>query len=166
MTLLYSFIFQLKRTAKRYDWSSRKKADRLVDCLGGKALEYVRELHLQRDFKQMVKKLTRRFGVKDAPDTVRRELPLLKQEETETLEEFSQRVHFKVMDGFPGAKERTIEQLAVEHFLKGCTDRKAASIAMDKTLQRFIGRSNTPKTPSITEMLFMERCPSPNLLGR
>ena len=127
-----SFIFQFKRTAKRYDWSSRKKADRLVDCLGGKALEYVRELHLERDFKQMVKKLTRRFGVKDAPGTVRRELALLKQEETETLEEFSQRVHFKVMDGFPGAKERTIEQLAVEHFLKGCTDRKAASIAMDK----------------------------------
>ena len=127
-----SFIFQFKRTAKRYDWSSRKKADRLVDCLGGKALEYVRELHLERDFRQMVKKLTRRFGVKDAPGTVRRELPLLKQEETETLEEFSQRVHFKVMDGFPGAKERTIEQLAVEHFLKGCKDRKAASIAMDK----------------------------------
>ena len=127
-----SFIFQFKRTAKRYDWSSRKKADRLVDCLGGKALEYVRELHLERDFRQMVKKLTRRFGVKDAPGTVRRELPLLKQEETETLEEFSQRVHFRVMDGFPGAKERTIEQLAVEHFLKGCKDRKAASIAMDK----------------------------------
>ena len=127
-----SFIFQFKRTAKRYDWSSRKKVDRLVDCLGGKALEYVRELHLERDFKQMVKKLTRRFGVKDAPGTVRRELALLTQEETETLEEFSQRVHFKVMDGFPGAKERTIEQLAVEHFLKGCTDRKAASIAMDK----------------------------------
>ena len=127
-----SFIFQFKRTAKRYDWSSRKKADRLVDCLGGKALEYVRELHLERDFKRMVKKLTRRFGVKDAPGTVRREIALLKQEESETLEEFSQRVHFKVMDEFPGAKERTIEQLAVEHFLKGCTDRKAASIAMDK----------------------------------
>ena len=127
-----SFIFQFKRTAKRYDWSSKKKADRLVDCLGGKALEYVRELHLERDFKQMVKKLTRRFGVKDAPGTVRREIALLKQEESETLEEFSQRVHFKVMDGFPGAKKRTIEQLAVEHFLKGCTDRKAASIAMDK----------------------------------
>ena len=127
-----SFIFQFKRTAKRYDWSSKKKADRLVNCLGGKALEYVRDLHVERDFRQMVKKLTRRFGVKDAPGTVRRELPLLKQEETETLEEFSQRVHFKVMDEFPGAKERTIEQLAVEHFLKGCLDRKAASIAMDK----------------------------------
>ena len=114
-----SFIFQFKRTAKRYDWSSRKKADRLVDCLGGKALEYVRELHLERDFKQMEKKLTRRFGVKDAPGTVRRELALLKQEESETLEEFSQRVHFKVMDGFPGAKERTVNSLLWNNFSKG-----------------------------------------------
>ena len=70
--------------------------------------------------------------MKDASGTVRRELPLLKQKETETLEEFSQPVHFKVMDGFPGAKERTIEQLEVEHFLKGCKDRNAASIALDK----------------------------------
>ena len=87
-----SFIFQFKRTAKRYDWSSRKKADRLVDCLGEKALEYVRELHLERDFKGMVKKLTRRFGVKDAPGTVHRELALLKQEESETLEESTLRL--------------------------------------------------------------------------
>ena len=76
----------------------------------------------------MVKKLTRRFGVKDAQGTVHRELALLKQEESETLEKFNRRVHFKVTDGFTGAKERTIdEQFAVEHFLKGCRDRKAAS---------------------------------------
>ena len=84
----------------------------------------------------MVKKLTRRFGVKDATCTVCRKLPLLKQEESETLEKFSQRFHFKVMDGFPGTKERTTEQLVVmKHFHKGCKDKKAASIAMDKTLQ-------------------------------
>ena len=36
------------------------------------------------------------------------------------------------MDGYPGALESTIEQIAVEHFLKGCIDRRAASVAMDK----------------------------------
>ena len=73
-----------------------------------------------------------RFGVKDAPITVRRQLQILKQEENETLEEFSQRVHFLVMNGYPGALESTIEQIAVEHFLKGCIDPRAASVAMDK----------------------------------
>ena len=52
-----SFIFKFKRTAKRYDWSSRKKADRLLDCLGGKALQYVRELHLERDFNPLSPKI-------------------------------------------------------------------------------------------------------------
>ena len=127
-----SFIFQFERVADRCGWSSRKQAEKLVDCLGGKALEYVRELQLEEDYKRMKRKLAKRFGVKDAPITVRRQLQFLKQEDNETLEEFSQRVHFLVMDGYPGALESTIEQIAVEHFLKGCIDHRAASVAMNK----------------------------------
>ena len=127
-----SFIFQFERVADRCGWSSRKQAEKLVDCLGGKALEYVRELRLEEDFTRMKRKLAKRFGVKDAPITVRRQLQFLKQEENESLEEFSQRVHFLVMDGYPGALESTIEQIAVEHFLKGCIDHRAASVAMNK----------------------------------
>ena len=37
-----------------------------------------------------------------------------------------------VMEGYPGALESTIEQIAVEHFLKGCIDHRAASVAMNK----------------------------------
>ena len=36
------------------------------------------------------------------------------------------------MDGYPGALESTIEQIAVEHFLKGCIDHRTASVAMNK----------------------------------
>ena len=35
-------IFQFERVADRCGWSSRKQAEKLVDCLGGKALEYMR----------------------------------------------------------------------------------------------------------------------------
>ena len=48
-----SFIFQFERVADRCGWSSRKQAEKLVDCLGGKALEYVRELRLEEDFTRM-----------------------------------------------------------------------------------------------------------------
>ena len=48
-----SFIFQFERVADRCGWSSRKQAEKLVDCLGGKALEYVRELQLEEDYKRM-----------------------------------------------------------------------------------------------------------------
>ena len=36
------------------------------------------------------------------------------------------------MDGHPGAKEDTINQMAVESFLRGCKDKEAARCAMDK----------------------------------
>ena len=130
------FIYQLERYAERYGWSSRKKAEKLVDYLGGKALEYVRELHIGQDFKLMKDKLSKRFGVKDAPITVRRSLPNVKQGELETLEEFGQRVNFLVMDGYPGAREKTIEQISVEHFLRGLLDKRAAAVAMDKNPKR------------------------------
>ena len=126
------FIYQFERYALRYGWSRRRMAERLVDCLGGKALDYVREMKLEGDFKRLKRKLGKRFGIKEAPITVRRELQYLKQEEKETLNEFSQRVHFQVIDGFPGAKEKTINQLAVEHFLRGCLDKRAAATAMGR----------------------------------
>ena len=95
-------------------------------------MEYVRELNIGQDLKLMKDKLSKRFGVKDAPITVRRSLPNVQQEELETLEEFGQRMNFLVMDGYPGAREKTIEQINVEHFLRGLLDKRAAAVAMDK----------------------------------
>jgi hypothetical protein len=74
--------------------------------------------------------------VKDAPATTRHSLHFVRQKDGESVEEFSRRVHFMVMDGFPGAREDTIHQLAIEQFLKGLTDRRAASVALDKNPRR------------------------------
>ena len=131
-----SFIYQLERVGDRFDWSTRKRAERLVDCLSGEALDYVRELHLENDYRRMKRKLGKRFGIKDAPITVRRQLQFIKQDESDSLEAYSQKVMVMVMDGFPGAREKIQEQIAVEHFLKGCIDRRAASVAMDKNPRR------------------------------
>ena len=128
----HSFIYQFERMARKYEWSTRKKGERLIDCLGRKAIDYVRELRIGTDFRLLKEKLSRRFGAKDAPITVRRGLQFIKQEENETLEEYSQRVHFLVMDGYPGAREKTIEHISVEHFLRGCLDKRAAAVTMDK----------------------------------
>ena len=63
---------------------------------------------------------------------MRRGLQFIKQEENETLEKYSQRVHFLFMDGYSGAGEKTIEHISVEHFHRGCLDKHAAAVAMDK----------------------------------
>ena len=80
----------------------------------------------------MKRKLGKRFGIKDAPITVRRQLQFIKQDESDSLEAYSQKVMVMVMDGFPGACEKIQEQIAVQHFLRGCIDRRASSVAMDK----------------------------------
>ena len=36
------------------------------------------------------------------------------------------------MEGYPGAAEETLEQIALEHFFRGCLDKQSASIAMSK----------------------------------
>ena len=117
-----SFVFQFERTATRYNWSKSKKADRLLDCLGGKALEFVWELQLECDYMVLTRKLGRRFDIRDAPSTVRRELQFSCQEAQESLEEYSQQIHFLIMEGYPGAAEKTLEQIALEHFFRGCLD--------------------------------------------
>ena len=130
-----SFIFQFEPYADRYNWSSHKKAQRLLDCLTGKALDFIRKLHLENGFKTIKKNLKKRFGATEEPITVRRSLQFVKQTENEKLEEFAQRVLFLVMDGLPGAKQKTVEQIAIEHFLRGCSDKAAAAAAMDKDPQ-------------------------------
>ena len=97
----HSFIYQFVRMDQKYEWSTRKKGERLIDCLSGKAINYVREIKIGNDFRLLKEKLSRRFGAKDAPITVRRGLQFISQEENESLEEYSQRVHFLVMDGYP-----------------------------------------------------------------
>ena len=130
-----SFIFQFEHYADRYNWSSHKKAQRLLDCLTGKALDFIHKLHLENDFKTIKKNLKKRFWVTEEPITVRRSLQFVKQSENEKLEEFAQHVLFLVMDGLPSAKQKTVEQIATEHFPRECSDKGAAAATMDKNPQ-------------------------------
>ena len=126
-----TFIFQFERLAQRCGWDEGESCDRLLDCLGGKALEFVSEQRIT-SYKHLRKQLTRRFGSREQPISARRQLQYVRQKEGESLEEFSQRVHFLAMDGYPGARETTIHQMAIEAFLRGCRDKDAARVAMDK----------------------------------
>ena len=83
-------------------------------------------------YRRMKRKLGKRFGIKYTPITVRRQIQFIKQDESDSLEAYSQKVMVMVMDGFPGAREKIQEQIAVEHFLRGCIDHRAASVPMEK----------------------------------
>ena len=68
---------------QKYEWSTRKKGERLIDCLDGRATDYVTDLKTGNNFRLLKEKLSRRFGAKDAPITVRGGLQFINHEENE-----------------------------------------------------------------------------------
>lgn len=75
------------------------------------------------------------------PILARRQLPFTKQLENENVEEFAQRVYFLALDGYESCEENMIEEIATETFLRGCRDKEATMMTMDKeptTLQKAV----------------------------
>jgi hypothetical protein len=50
----------------------------------------------------------------------------MRQQESEPLEEFSQRIYFMALDGFDKGNPEVVDQIATEAFLRGCRDKEAA----------------------------------------
>lgn len=136
------FYLQFRRNIRRFDWDEDESLDRLIDSLRGKALSYFscQPLPVQADFQHTVDRMDRRFNRRLLPATARRLIPSLTQRTEESLEEFADRVHQTVMEGFleldggaPGNDTmQTLELLAVDTFLKGCADTAAAYGASEK----------------------------------
>ena len=127
-----NFEFKFERCAERYGWSSKKMAHHLLDCLTGRALEYIRETDCDYRYEDMRSRLSRRFGKHDSARSIRRQLQSVRQKENETLEEFSERVEKLALQGFTGGSMKTVDQIAVEHFLKGLLDKKVAENIMTR----------------------------------
>lgn len=127
-----SFIFQFERIAERRHWGSTRRLDRLIDCLSGVALEYANKLSGNLNYRKFKHEMKRRFSLKDAPVAARRKLQYVRQKEDESIEQFSQRVHFLTLDAYEDAGSKTIHQMAVEAFLRGCKEKEAARAAMEK----------------------------------
>ncbi|CAC5374562.1 unnamed protein product [Mytilus coruscus] len=80
----------------------------------------------------LVQKLSQRFGNKDLPHTIKRQLQEVRQFVDESIEEFAERIQELATDGYLNTPENVVDTIAVDAFLKGCTDKKAALFAMEK----------------------------------
>jgi antitoxin component of RelBE/YafQ-DinJ toxin-antitoxin module len=56
----------------------------------------------------------------------------MRQQESEPLEEFSQRIYFMALDGFDKGNPEVVDQIATEAFLRGCRDKEAARSVLEK----------------------------------
>ena len=152
----HPFELQFERIAKRHFWSKEEMADKLVELLRDKALKYfsVQSRTIQESYILMRDKFRQRFGHKDEPVTIRRQIQHLKQNEDELLEEFAERTHSLATDGYPATASDTVETIATDAFLKGCSDKRAALTAMDKQPVNLDGALQMMKTILVTSASF------------
>lgn len=128
------YFLQFTHIANRYNWTPEQRLDKLLELLCDKALKFysVKSKTVQLDYDLLCTKLMDRFGRRDLPHIIRRQLQDLKQDAEETIEEFAERAQEMATDGYPDTPEPFVEIVAIDSFLKGCHDKKAALTAMDK----------------------------------
>ncbi|CAC5389355.1 unnamed protein product [Mytilus coruscus] len=126
-----AFVYQFERTASRRNWDDAKKTCRFLDCLSEVALEYARRSHISK-YDELRKYMKRRFSKKEEASAARRQLQYIRQLDGETIEEYAERVHFLTMDGYYRSKNDIIDQIGTEAFLRGCQEKEAARIVIEK----------------------------------
>jgi hypothetical protein len=128
-------LLQFCHIANRYEWSDQDRLDKLIECLRDCALKYftTRPKLVQDNYKLACKKMEERFGCKDLPNVIRRQLQELCQFPEESLEEYAERAHYLAADGFPGTSDKFIQIVASDAFVKGCQDKQAALTPWTRT---------------------------------
>lgn len=128
------YFLQFSTIGDRYKWSDEQRLYKLIECLRDKSLKFFSSntTHVQKNYNLLCKKMDERFGKKELPSIIRRQLQDLKQESEEPIEEFAERAQELARDGYPDTPDKVIQTLATDSFLKGCYDKRAALTAMDK----------------------------------
>jgi len=128
------YFLQFSHIGDRYGWNDRQRLDKLIESLRDRALKFFssRTLVVRTNFQLLAMQMENRFGNRDPPHIVRRQLQELKQHSEESLEEYAERVQELATRGFSAFPEELVQVMATDGFLRGLTDKRAALSAMDK----------------------------------
>ena len=130
-----AFLFQFKQYCRANKLSTKDKRASLLRCLRGKATDYIRNRpkYVVNDYKELVRDLNKRYGKADPASAIRKELQTITQADDQTLEEFADHVYDLTLEGYPKSPDEMVQTLAVDAFLKGCKDKHASLMAMEKS---------------------------------
>ncbi|CAC5415384.1 unnamed protein product [Mytilus coruscus] len=128
------YILQFSTIADRYKWTDEQRLFKLVELLRDRALKYYsnRVKSLQASYKLFCQIFNEKFGKKELPHILRRLLQDLRQETDKNLKDFAERAQELAVDGYPDTPEKFAETLPTDAFLRGCLNKRAALVAMDK----------------------------------
>lgn len=129
-----AYLLQFTTIADRYKWSNEQRLFKLIECLKENALKFnsTRPRSVQTNYALLCQNLNGRFGRKELSHVLRRNFQYLRQDQAELIEEFAERVQDTAMGGFPDTPGSIVEPLAIGVFLRGCLDKGAALITLDK----------------------------------
>ena len=131
-----SFFVQFQTYARLSGWTEEEKLTNLCLCLKGKALDFFvcQPDTVQGNFRKMIGKLEKRFGIKDLPETLRSEFrsPSMKQKPDESLEEWAERVQKLALEAFVDLPEQYMNREIVTKFCQCLVDKEAAQSASDR----------------------------------
>lgn len=129
-----SFRFQFEHMATSFKWTEMEKLDRLLWCMRDKAIDFImlRPMEVRSSYRLLIVELEKRFGQFELPSAKRRELAYVKQEEQEGLDDFADRVLEMAVEGHPGMENAYVQQMAIDAFLRGCSNKLAALMCLDK----------------------------------
>ena len=131
-TDFYPFCKKLELMSVAYGWTEGMKHLKLIENLTDEALAlYCRQSpEVSCSYELMKGALARAFGKEEDPYLHRSELGAILQRVDETLEDFGRRVREVSSKAYPDAPTDMLETLAIDAFLKGCTDSEAVKLAM------------------------------------
>ena len=129
-----SFYFAFRQVVNGMRLGNAQRKQRLLQSLRGKAAAYLlaKPHTTHYSFRRLLKEMGRRFDAKEAPSAVRHQLLDARREEGETLDDFAERIQRMVQVALPTLSYAAQAPFAVDCFLRGCKEKTAAAIALER----------------------------------
>ncbi|VDI28661.1 Hypothetical predicted protein [Mytilus galloprovincialis] len=106
------YLVQFNHIANRYNWTNQDRLDKLIECLRDRALKFFTTMpkSVQEGYQAVCKKMEDRFGRKDLPHVIRRQLQDLRQLPEEPLDEcMDKKAALTAMDKDPDSLDKALK---------------------------------------------------------
>ena len=140
------FFIIFSDLADNMGWTARERRSQLSWCLTGKAREFfANQLDHNRnlDYCLLVRSMERRFGRQELPQTALIRFQQAKQDQSEPLCEWAERVKTLAMVAYRNTPPNEVEEYMVIKFCQGCCDRDAGQTVINHrphTLEEAVDR--------------------------
>ena len=131
-----AFFAKFSRYAQVIEWTEAECRDQLCWCFEGKASEYYAllvERNKEIPYRDLVRKLEKRFGFMELPETAQVQFQIARQAPDETLEDWADRVLSLATKAFRNLPVEHLFQQAVMRLCQGSADKEAGSYASNSS---------------------------------